>query len=186
MRPVAFIHTENVIPTKQREVNIIKEEIYREVDLVTYKYAEGRNALSTKEGNAVASDSSEHLDAAIIARKVSYRDAQLRMLIQYALTSEYQERADDVQNLEEVFRYSLKVPESFKDAMLQPLAEFIHRYLVCGTLYDWYAGLGSEQAAIYASELKEIEGEINGLLRTPSKQKRPLQPFGPAKRNIIL
>ena len=171
---------------KQRLIDIIKEEVYRDIDLLTYKYTEGRDALSSKQGNAVSSDTSENLDAAIVARLVSYRDAKLRTLIQHSLADELQEEANDIQDLDEIFRYKLSVPESFKDAVLGSLATYIHRFLVWGALYDWYAGLGSEQAAVYKQELDQIESDINGLLRCPSRAKRPMQPFGPAKRNTIL
>lgn len=186
MRPVAIINTEQERPTKKRRVTIIKEEVYRDIDLVTYKFAEGRGALSSAEGNAVSSDSTERLDGALLARYVSDRDTMLRTFIQYALAEEIQYEADNIQGLEDRFVYLLKVSESFNDSMLKPLATFIHRYLVRGTLYDWYAGLGSEQAAVYGRELEDIENKINGLLRTPSRVKRPLQPFGPAKRNGLL
>lgn len=186
MRPVAIINTECSRPTKRRSVSIIKEEVYRDIDLLTYKFAEGRGALSSAEGNAVASDSSEKLDGAILARYVSDRDTLLRTFIQHSLADETQYEADDVKGLEERFVYRLRVSEGFNDSMLQPLANLIHKYLVWGALYDWYAGLGSEQAAVYERELTKIENKINELLRTPSRVKRPLQPFGPAKRNGVL
>lgn len=74
------------------------------------------------------------------------------------------------------------IPESMDDTVLRPLAEYIHRFLVFGALYDWYSQFGMAQAAVYGSQLDEIEAGLDDILRGGSIVKRPLQPFGPAEK----
>ena len=127
------------------------------------------------------------IDGHLAIRHLNYRDAKLRRLISFALKdSEVIISANDQMVLNEHYVYNLEVFEQFKDAMLQPLTEYIHRYLVWGALYDWYgSSIGDSQAKFYAGELKELENGIRDLLIGPSVGKRPLQPFGPAKKMLV-
>ncbi len=171
--------------TKPRRITIIKQEVYKDVELHTYKHAEGASMQGKQQVNAVAADTTENLDGAIIARLVKFRDAQLRReLTSVIADDEEHPGADDVLDLDEVFAYRLRLSDGFKDSLLRSLAEYMHRFLVCGALYDWYAQMGMAQANVYKRELDEIEDEISNIVRGPSIAKRPLQPFGPAKRFV--
>lgn len=172
------------LPKKLRRITIFKEEVYKDIERLTYKHVEASNIESPKQQNAISADTMETLDGGIIARHVEFRDAQLRRLMQAFLDERCVLEADDVLDLEKWFVYFLKVDTGFNDAMMQPLASHIHRFLVWGALYDWYAEIGSAQANVYGQELDNIEDDILNILRTPSRAKRPLQPFGPAKRYI--
>ena len=175
------IVTDPVIEKKRRKIVIIKQEVYKDVELFSYKHMEAADAPKKQE-NAVSADTTENLDGAVIARYVEFRNAQLRKLISHALVDMEGLGADDVLGLDEVFSYNLSLSTEFKDAMLRPLAEYMHRFLVWGALYDWYSQFGMPQAAVYGSELKDIEEEISSILRGPSIVKRPMQPFGPAEK----
>lgn len=169
--------------TKSRAITIIKQEVYKDVELHTYKHTEGAQMQSAKQENAVSADTTENLDGAVVARLVKYRDAQLRRLLAAYLAQREHRGADDVLDLDDTFNYCLDLSEDFKDELLRSLAEYMHRFLVWGALYDWYAQMGMyQQAAVYKDELDEIEDAINDIVRTPSIVKKPMQPFGPARR----
>ena len=171
-------------PKKERLVRIFKNEVYKDIDLYTHKHIDGSALQDVRARNAISSDNAEDVDGAVIVRYVEFRDAQLRNKIQFALADMTRGYANDDITLEDgnVYRYNLLVPESFNDNTLRPLAEYIHRFLVWGALYDWYSQFGMPQAAVYGSQLDELEDQITGLLRGPSIVKRPMQPFGPAKK----
>lgn len=174
------------IPKKLRRISILKQEIFDDIDNITFKFMEANpQALQAAEQrNAVSSDTSEHLDGQIISRMMQLREAKLRRLIPYALADINDYFADDVINLaEDKYHFLLNVAQAFNDNLLQPLAEFFHHFIVWGVLYDWYGIIGmTGQANFYGSQLEDLEAEITNTLRTPSITKRPMQPFGPAKR----
>lgn len=178
---------EERLPKKDKVITIYKQRVYEDVDSNSYKYAEARPDMATQQGNAVASDSAERLDGHVIARHVGFRDAKLRKLITFALKDDTPvETANDNMVLDESFVYRLELYDEFKDSMLEPLKEYMHRYLVWGTLYDWFgASLGDRQAQFYEKELKDIENGIIDFIVGPSVGKRPLQPFGPAQKMIV-
>lgn len=170
-------------PTKERTVEIYKNEVYKDIDLYTYKHVDAREDLGNQSGNAISSDASEDVDAAVIARYVEFRDAELRTKLQYALAEHTNDYADDDLTLEDnKYHYYFRVSESFNDNVLKPLAEYIHRYLVWGALFDWYSQFGMNQAAVYGTQLDGYLSKINSILRGPSIVKRPMQPFGPAEK----
>lgn len=166
---------------KIRKVEIFKNEVYKDVELITFKHVEGNAIADPESRNAVAADNSEEMDGSVIARYVEFRDARLRKLVSFALVDRPREYADDDLTLDDrKYRYWFSLPESFNDNLLGPLAEYFHRFLVWGALYDWYSQFGMPQAAVYGRDLDELEDEIKNTLRTPSVAKRPMQPFGPA------
>jgi len=168
---------------KSRTIEIVKAEVFKDIDLYTHKHVDAHEDMGLKTGNAVSSDTSEDVDGAVLSRYVTFRDAQLRTLIQFALAEEASEYADDIVTADdEKFRYHLIVPDEFNDNTLRPLAEYIHRFLVFGALFDWYSQFGMQQAAFYGSQVKRLEDTITSSLRGPSIVKRPIQPFGPAQK----
>ena len=166
---------------KSRTIEIYKTEVYKDIDLYTHKHVDAREDMGLRSSNAVSSDNSEDVDGAVIARYVEFRDAQLRTAMQFALAESDDEYADDDITLESnKYTYHLRVPDGFKDSTLRPLAEYIHRFLVWGALYDWYSQFGMAQAAVY--DPRNLLDNIVGTLRGPSTVKRPIQPFGPAHK----
>lgn len=177
--------TNQALPKKLRKIAILKGELYDDIDDITYKFMEANPQIQVPEQrNAVASDTTEHLDGKVINRLIAFREAKLRKLIPYALADMEDYFADDVLGLDDdKFHFLLNVEQEFNDNLLQPLAEYFHRFIVWGALYDWYGQMGMMgQASFYKSELDDIEAEITNSLRTPSITKRPMQPFGPARR----
>lgn len=168
---------------KSRVIEIIKSEVLKDIDLLTHKHVDAHDEMGLRSANAVSSDNAERVDGAVIARYVEFRDAQLRSILQFALKEKEDEHATDILKLKETkYVYSFVVPDGFNDGMLRPLAEFIHRFLVFGALYDWYAQFGMQQAAVYEKALNGLSDKIAGALRGPSTVKRPIQPFGPATK----
>ncbi len=171
---------------KARTIRIIKENVYRDIDNLTYKYAEASDIPSPKVENAVQSDTTESLDGHILARNVEYRDSRIRSCISNWIADEDNEVltvTDNLQINDAYIDYKLEIPGSMKDSLLRNVASTIHRYLVYGALYDWYgAGMGSRQAEAYAKELTGLENEIQSMLCAVTIVKRPLQPFGPKNK----
>ena len=171
--------------TKLRDVAVSKELVFKDIDLLTHKHVDGSTQQDLRVRNAVSSDFSEDVDGAVLARYVEFRDAKLRRKVSFALKGLYQEKATDRLMLDEGhYFYHFTVPQDFNDSLLRPLAEYIHRFLVYGALYDWYAQFPehSREAAFYGAELEGLEDDIASALRGPSIVKRPLQPFGPAEK----
>lgn len=176
---------DNRIPTpKERTITISCAAVLKDIDLLTHKYSEGSGLQDNRVRDAITSDSAESIDATVIARYVEFRDAHLRTIMQCAMPAKgtIEEASDDISNHSDIYRYVLTLPAAFNDNTLRPLAEYIHRYLVWGALYDWYAQFGSAQARNYGFTLNDLEDRINSILRGPSIVKRPLQPFGPADK----
>lgn len=168
---------------KRRTVRIYKSEIAKSIDLLTHKHVDGSALDSPRVGNAVSSDSTEDVDAAVIAEYAEFRDAQLRKRMRFALAPILDVAEDDRITLEDkAYVYNLDVTETFDDNALKPLARYIHRYLVFGALADWYAQFGMSLADYYGRQLDSIEEQISSILRGLSIVKVPLQPFGPAKK----
>lgn len=124
------------------------------------------------------------IDGHLAVRHLEFRDAKLRKrLVKFIKNDTDVATANDQIVLDATFVYDFVLPTIFKDSMLDPLKDYIHRYLVWGGLFDWYgSSLGSEQAEWYRGEIKDLEDAIVGMLSLPSIVKRPIQPFGPAKK----
>jgi len=168
---------------KIRNIDIYKEKVYKDIDLLTFKNVDASESKDVRARDAVASDVGESVDSAVIARYVAFRDAKLRNILQFGLVEEQIVYADDDLDLsKQKFHYSLNLPADYRDSTLQALAEYMHRFLVWGALYDWYSGLGMiQQANVYGSQLDQLEEDISSILRGRSIAKRPMQPFGPAQ-----
>lgn len=182
IRPV-ILASEVDEASKTRTVTIYKNKVYKDIDLYTHKHEDASDSQNVQARNAISSDSNEPVDGAVLARHVQFRDAILRNHFQFALGDVVQAAADDSITLEEgTFVYTFEVPEDFNDNTLKPIAEFIHRFLVFGALYDWYMQFGMfNQAEGYGRQLESIEDTLSSMLRGASIAKRPLQPFGPQK-----
>lgn len=183
MNPVLIINDPPAPVKKERLVEIFKNNVFKDIELYTFKHVDGSGVQDNKVNNAVSADNSEDVDGAIIARNVEFRDAQLRRKLRFALAPKEQESAtDEITLVDGKYTYHLLLPELFKDSTLRALAEYMHRFLVFGALYDWYAQFGMQQANVYGAQLKEIEQTISDMLKEPTIAKKPLQPFGPANK----
>lgn len=169
-------------PKKERKVVLIKENIYQEIDAVTYKYINAQAPGTVQQQDALASDTEEHVDGAIITRLMEYRDAELRSLLTSVMKAELVGEANNDLELESNFEYIMQLDLEFRDADLKPLATLMHQYIVWGCLCDWYLEHGAGQAAAYERKLKDLENKINSMVHPVAFVKKPLQPFGPAGR----
>lgn len=176
-------HNTQELPRKQRIVKIIRANVYKEIDAVTFKYADAAGLESKRVENAISSDTQETLDAHLLARNIELRDARVRILLRDVLDDSVEQvQATDNLMLDPNIIYNLQLRISFKDSLLRALAIYIHRYLAWGALFDWYAaGIGSKQSKVFQDELDNLEGEILNIIYSDDTEQKPLQPFGPAK-----
>ena len=168
---------------KYRKIRIKIADVYKDIDSRTYKYAEASTVEAPKQKDAMQSDVSDNLDGHILARNVELRDAKLRQLFSEWLKENDTEIIIETNtlyaNTQEYLDYEMYVPVELKDAMLRSVATFMHTYLVCGALFDWYGkGMGDKQAAIYQAELDDIETNITNTLIPSTVIIPPLNPWG--------
>lgn len=166
---------------KHRLIRLVKKEIFYDIDAITYKRADiGMTGASAQSQNAASSDSSENLDGSVLSRFADARDAELRSMLLFCLDDNRKSFADNVSSKEaSTYEYSLVLPPEFEDNRLDMVTTKIHKYIVYGTLFDWFMTLGLNPQVSMA-ELDALGEEIVGLLRGKSWTKRPIQPFGPA------
>lgn len=148
------------------------------MNVLSYKYAEAIAPEMKRSGDAyrAASDTADGLDLRIIQRGLEYRDARLRDVLAFALAKVNIESVDNTIDVGEKLMYHLSIEDTIKDNILKPLAIIIHRYLVDGILYDWYAkSMGMKQSQVYEAELLEMERAIANKLRS-SRVTRPYEP----------
>ncbi len=172
---------------KYRKISILKSELLKSVDVLTYKFVDASADQTPQRANAISSDSAEALDAHILMDSLKTRDADLRTIMQTVLLAATAFEEDNIPDDENVaFVYRMSLPVEFNDAMLAPLAQYMSRYLTYGALYDWYGlSMGIGHAQLCEREAEKMEAKVTNIIRTPSITKRPLQPFGPAgKMNI--
>ena len=165
---------------KRRIIKIRKEGIYKHIDTLTFKYAEASSVPSPQQRDAMSSDTTERPDGHLMALNVEFREAEIRRIIRRFIEPEEQVIiADDELQQCPYIEYHLIVSSKLKDEMLKSVTTYIHRYLVYGALYDWYAaGMGSNQSAVYAAELKQLESQIGNILNCETIIIPPLNPWG--------
>ena len=146
---------------KARKIKLFKEPMLQEIDAHTSKYVEAAE-LNIKQGNAISSDSEENLDGSIMSRLMGYRDAKLRKSLNPFLGEKTVSEADNLTSNEPAYTYELKLPPDFNDARLQAITELMHRYIVWGSLSDWFAQMNLKEANIYNTD--DISEQINSLL----------------------
>lgn len=172
---------------KIRTITAYKDRVYLDIDALTYKFMEAQKAPTPSQENAISSDVHEPLDTEILQFHVDHQDARLRKRFRYAFAEgEEVIEADNSETGEAAYIYNLQLPVHFKDEALKGIAILIHDFLVWGALYDWYLACGYlQQAGAIKAKVDKIEEDLASDLRTPSWTKRPLQPFGPARKKLF-
>lgn len=185
-REIILAEEEYTDATKDRTLTIRKQELLADINALTYKFS-SRVIQGAAAQDLVASDTKDNLDGTILNRFMDYRDSRIRKKMKFALAVQDVDMANDTMQMAEDYVYHLTLNDLFPDSTLKAVANLIHRYIVWGTLFDWYLNLGlMEQAQYYKAEADELEKEVVRNLRVPSRCKRPLQPFGPAKKGGAL
>ena len=152
------------------------------MDAGTFKRTDAAlDGNSDRSQNAVASDAAEDLDGSLIARYRDRRDARVRERLKYCLRKNPNEAMvyDNILKLDQAYIYELTVDDSVTKEDLKAAGTKIHEYIVRGTLYDWYLGVGL-QPTDTAESLQALEDAVAASLRGRSWGHRPMQPFGPA------
>lgn len=162
-------------------ITLYKKEIFYDMDANSYKRVDASMPeQNPKSRNAIQSDISESLDASIMDRICDNRDAHLRMRLMWCLKGNSIDKADNIPGNDASYEYILEVPEDFKGDKVKVLAVKMHDYIVRGGLLDWYYRCGIASGTM-SDDVMALENDIIDILR-PSSGKRPMQPFGPAKR----
>lgn len=150
--------------TKDRLIVIHKEEIYKQVDRLSYKLSKAAIAEEAA-GDQVASDAEDRLDGAILGRFLDESDRQIRGRLEFCLLEEDVLVADNLIDPEGKFEYKLHLPESFKPGKLQEAAKAINEYLVRSTLMKWYDSIGSQFGPKLPTEVLVLESHIVDIFR---------------------
>lgn len=181
-REIILAEEEYAEATKERTVTIHKQELVTDINALTYKFS-NRVMQGAVQQDLVAADTKDNLDGTILNRFMDYRDARIRKRMKFAMAVEDVDMANDTMRPADDYIYHFVLNGLFPDSTLKAVAGLIHRYIVWGALYDWYLNLGlMQQAQYYKAEADELEKEVVRSLRVPSRCRRPLQPFGPAKK----
>lgn len=147
---------------KTLRVRLSKAIIDNDIDQRTFKRMEAsfQNAPETSK-DAVASDTEEDHDAAIVTRYRDYRDAKLRKrLIKYLEEdSSVEEFTNAPRSTEPEYVYTFSVPDDFRSELMGDISVMMHEYIVRGTIYDWYKYAGIEQKD-NDSVFDELEDDI--------------------------
>lgn len=175
------------IERKQRTITIDKKKVYADVDNLTQKYGDGMQFQDVKKENAYISDTVSQFDIAIIQRCAEFRASELWMILSRVISKDGEVLEADNSLMEgDSFVYTFDMPVAFKDNKLKALAILMHRYILWGILYDWYMYLGDErQAKVYKGWVDKVEEDLKDMVMVPSHVKKPLQPFGPARKLSI-
>lgn len=177
---IPCIDTDTLPLRKERTITLYIEAMAQEVDAHTSKFTDANAEGNVKQLDAIASDSEESLDGTVIARLMEYRDAKLRVKLGDFLSYKEILEADNSICNNGMYIYELSLPHCWKDAGLKALAMIMHKYIVWGTLYDWYVQVGSAEANAYGRQLEDIESDLDSAISSPGYATVPLQPWGPA------
>lgn len=164
-------------------ININTKELLYDIDALTYKTTLTRKDMLqdsiAKESYAIKTDEQE-LDRALLIRMLNYRDAEIRVvLIRFLSEVDTGESVDtDLDVFKEAYLYDITTKEDWNPQLLKPLAKHIHRYLVYGTLYDYYNKVAPE----FAKEFEDTDSIKDEILKILNWRKsniviRPLRPF---------
>lgn len=167
---------------KDLTVLLSKTQLDNDIDHRTYKRMEASLQNLNETGkDAVASDTQEDHDAAIITRYRDFRDARIRKrLVRYLVTEVPSHTfTDRPKSPFSEYLYVFRVADDFRTEIMEAIKDHLHEYIVRGTIHDWYKYSGIPTAET-DKELEEMEDEILSDLRgRPDTTARPLQPFGP-------
>lgn len=167
---------------KDLVVRLVKSVLDNDIDHRTYKRMEASLQNLNETGrDAVASDTQEDHDAAIVTRYRDFRDARIRKRLVRYLVTEVPSHSftDRPKSPFPEYLYVFRVRDDFRTEMMEAIKDHLHEYIVRGTIHDWYkyAGIPTAESD---KELEDMEDEIlNDLRGTPNATARPLQPFGP-------
>jgi len=167
---------------KDLTVLLSKTQLDNDIDHRTYKRMEASLQNLNETGkDAVASDTQEDHDAAIITRYRDFRDARIRRrLVRYLVTEVPSHTfTDRPKSPFPEYLYVFRVADDFRTEVMEAIKDHLHEYIVRGTIHDWYkySGIPTSETD---KELEDMEDEILSDLRgRPDTTARPLQPFGP-------
>lgn len=167
---------------KTYSVNINKDEVFYDIDALTHKttlaQVDMRDKESVKSTYAIKTDESE-LDRSLLTRMIDYRDSQLRSAIYKYLSEDVEQESDNTLDMDITeYVYNLEMRDDWNSNLLKPLTDKIHRYLVYGTLYDYYQKTAPEFIETLG-DIDEIKESVLDVLRKRKSNifTRPLRPF---------
>lgn len=167
--------------TKERLIIIHKEEIYKQMDRLSYKLSKAAVA-DEAAGDNVASDAEDRLDGAILGRLLHESDRQLRGRLEFCLKEDDVLVIDNSIDPEGDLKYKFILPESFKAGKLQDAAGAINEYLVRSTLMKWYDSIGSQFGPKLPTEVLVLESHVVDIFRG-GFVRHPSMPFIPSYRS---
>ena len=161
-----------------QKVTISKDLVFYHAESAIRKELDVLLTSHTLSGYHIQPDELEGIDKELLHRIIELRDADVRVLLQKYLTNDDIYVDDELMATQTEFVYELTMPENWRSALLQPLATYIHNYLVRGILYDYMKDKMPEFANAYLPDLDDLKESIEDVLASRSGLvKAPLQPF---------
>jgi len=170
---------------KTRKISLYKDEIYHDIDALTFKRGDVIfDSATDRMRAAVESDAGDKLDGSILLRLTTKRDADLRKILAFCLVCEEQEAFSNRPDGDDAFRYVLNLDDTVTDDSVRMAATLMHEYIVRGGFLDWYRLCGNAGMCPVTNEdeLIGLTEDIASDLRGASYVKRPAQPFGPRRK----
>ena len=159
-------------------IRIKKSRVTTHAAAAIRKVLDVRSITGTITGYHLEPDMANGLDVELVNRKLELRDAKVRTIMQKYLAEHPTEADDELQESIPNLYYNLSMPDRWPGAMLQPLATFIHNYLVCGILYDYLKDKMQDIAGEYKADVDDMEEQIEETLSESTGMiKAPMQPF---------
>ena len=131
----------NTTNTKTRTITIHKKDIFYSEDFLTLFFSEVSGGQSASVRDHIAMDTEESGQQREARRLCDHRVSALREALHKFIDSTTASTADNtLSNSDWVF--NLRLSTECEDNILEPIADLMHEYIICGALSDWYAHLG--------------------------------------------
>lgn len=162
-----------------RHIFILAEQLFYDIDSTTGLLA--RSLRNVQGAPDIATQEADTYRPMFFRWFDKYIRKAERIMSAYVLKPGRRRRNDSLREWDEQ-DITLSMPDYWDDTVLDTLSSALHDYIVCGSLYEYFAlsfSPADARAAAKQNELVEIETDIQDLVnRTkPGSVHKPMSPF---------